>query len=1132
MKKLRACLILASTVLLGSSCSYIAKATGSNTQETTQTKEVKSLEIDNPSKTSLEAGEQLQLSVTINGSINSDFNVTWTSSDNNTAIVDSNGKVTALKIESDTFVKITATCQEKSSEVTLKILASKSNPDKPDNPDTPEPQTQIEVHISQPSITVLNDGQTIKLTATVTPDSVSEKTVIWSSSNEEAATVNENGLVSAKTVEENTVVTITATCEGASDSINLTIKGKDKPLIIDVTSVKIGQTSKTELENGETLTLKAEVLPVNATDKTVSWSSSNNDVATVLDGVVTAKYVEEDTEVTITATAGNQSDSIVLLIKAPIIDTTINVSSIEIQEIEDNELEAGESLTLTATVLPENATDKTITWYSNNSEALEIDENGVCLAKTVEEDTLVKITAVAGEFSDSIEILVKAPIVEEQYDATITFTGKKSSQQIVSMEGKYSTTGILVDSISTQYAYFDENNSVKLGNSSLNGSMTFNLGENISIKKAVIKAKPFGSDSGAQLKFSTSIDQTGKSLDIPSEDLYTFDFSDNSANDISSFTLEGVVRKKRILVEAVYLYLGEITPVYPTSIDFTEKEITLGIGKSQQLKYTLLPINTNQKNLTWESYDDSVVTVSQTGVITGVSEGETTVKVKAATETGYVESECLVKCVEVPAYVPEKTKLKQTYMDYKKENVYTLSSAPTLGEANLLIIPVWFSDSSNFISDAKKATIRKDIETTYLGTEEETGWHSVKSFYETESAGKLTMYGKVSEWYETKTSYTTYGPETSGGNKTSSLVTTATNWYFTNHTDEKRTDYDKDGDGYLDGILLIYAAPDYYSLDNSNYSNLWAYCYWTFTSANKTNPVPNAFFWSSYDFMYDSQTARTKTGKSSYGAGDNSHCNVDAHTFIHEMGHVFGLEDYYDYGSNGYIEAGGFSMQDMNIGGHDAYSVMAYGWSDPYIPTQECEITLKPFQDSKETILLTPSWNEYDSPFDEYLLLEFYTPTGLNEHDCTYSYDTRDRGPSVPGIRLWHVDSRLVYYRNESDVGSINQLTTNCHKGDVELAFSNTYGAENYGSPLGKTYWDYNLLQVIRNNTNALVHNKSTISNNDLFRDGSTFSMSTYSKQFKNSGKLNSNKNLGWGFSVSIEGNGVNVTAKVTITKG
>ena len=493
-----------------------------------------------------------------------------------------------------------------------------------------------------------------------------------------------------------------------------------------------------------------------------------------------------------------------------------------------------------------------------------------------------------------------------------------------------------------------------------------------------------------------------------------------------------------------------------------------------------------------------------------------------------------------------------TYMDYVSNSIYPFSCTPSLGNANLLVIPVWFNDSNQFIKDSHKETVRDEIFDIYFGDTDVTGWHSVKTYYEEESHGKLTLSGTVSEWYEVNKSYTYYATdepsEISGAPKTTSLVETATEWYFETHNDEKRTDYDCDNDGYLDGVMLIYAAPDYNTLSRDSYSNLWAFCYWTqdYESQSFSNPGVNAFFWASYDFMYGRDIAYSHTG-SRYGAGDTSHCNLDAHTYIHEMGHMFGLEDYYDYSSYDYSPAGGFCMQDYNVGGHDPFSSFALGWGQAYIPTETINIDLKPFVTSGEMILLTPSWNSYNSPFDEYILLEYYTDQSLNELDSTYSYMSTygkqyPMGTKEYGIRVWHVDARLLY--TATGAFSEKRITSNpkIASGRVVNLTSNTYDdgsdyARQYVSPLAQDpnasgynaiYAQYNLLHLIRNKSNANTKPRDYFDGSSLFKTGDSFSMSSFAKQFVNSGKLNSKTDLGFTFKVNACNN---TYASITVTK-
>lgn len=261
------------------------------------------------------------------------------------------------------------------------------------------------------------------------------------------------------------------------------------------------------------------------------------------------------------------------------------------------------------------------------------------------------------------------------------------------------------------------------------------------------------------------------------------------------------------------------------------------------------------------------------------------------------------------------------------------------------------------------------------------------------------------------------------------------------------------------------------------------------------------------------------------------------------MGHVFGLEDYYDYSNNSYSPAGIFSMQDYNVGGHDPYSVFACGWASAYVPTSSDTIRISNFQDNHDLILLTPEFNSYGSPFDEYLLLELYTPTGLNTFDSTYKYQGQDMvvGSKDVGIRVWHIDSRLA--TPTSSVGTNFTLAGSNVKQStswgITHACSNTYDdgeekTQDYLSVMGSSFYNYNILHFIRNSVTLTYRptKNDYFTSSDLFMKGDTFTMNNYSKQFVNGTKLNNGKDLGWSFTVNdialINGQ---YTATIQVTK-
>ena len=175
-----------------------------------------------------------------------------------------------------------------------------------------EPQpTSTTVHVTSVSLNKatisLVEGSSETLTATVSPENAGNKSVSWKSSATDIATVDNNGKVTAVKAGSATVTVTTADGDKtATCSVTVT------EAYVAVLSVSISP-EIADLEVGETLTLTTEVLPDNATDKTITWTTDNESVATVSEsGVVTGKV---EGTVTITATAGGKSFSCTVTVK-------------------------------------------------------------------------------------------------------------------------------------------------------------------------------------------------------------------------------------------------------------------------------------------------------------------------------------------------------------------------------------------------------------------------------------------------------------------------------------------------------------------------------------------------------------------------------------------------------------------------------------------------------------------------------------------------------------------------------------------------------------------------------------------------------------------------------------------------
>lgn len=227
----------------------------------------------------------------------------------------------------------------------------------------------IGIALSQSSAE-LKVGDTLQLTATVLPEIAADMEVCWQSTSPEYVTVLD-GRVSVHDCPPNGSVIISAYPAGYPSLVAMcTVSVVDK--YIPVTSVTISQTSAT-LKVGETLQLTATVLPENATFKEVAWQASPSGYATVKDGLVTIETYPPDGDMWVYAVSS--AGGVVSAECYITVEEHVPVAGIALSQSNADELNAGDTLRLTATVLPENATNQNVTW-SSSSDIMTV-ENGL-----------------------------------------------------------------------------------------------------------------------------------------------------------------------------------------------------------------------------------------------------------------------------------------------------------------------------------------------------------------------------------------------------------------------------------------------------------------------------------------------------------------------------------------------------------------------------------------------------------------------------------------------------------------------------------------------------------------------------------------------------------------------------------
>lgn len=231
----------------------------------------------------------------------------------------------------------------------------------------PKPILVTKITISKVGLTRYTDT-TLALTATVSPATATNKDVIWTTNKIDIATVDESGLVTFIAPGKVTIKATAADGSKKSASVTFTVKQLVANLSLNYSEFELIRTKK--------LTLKATAMPVNATLKTVTWSSSDKTIATVSSkGVVTAKKAGE---VTITAKAkdGSAETATCTITVIPIYETSVKLSKTSLK------LEQGKSATLKATLTPKVNDYKTVVWASSDPEIATVDSKGKVVAKS------------------------------------------------------------------------------------------------------------------------------------------------------------------------------------------------------------------------------------------------------------------------------------------------------------------------------------------------------------------------------------------------------------------------------------------------------------------------------------------------------------------------------------------------------------------------------------------------------------------------------------------------------------------------------------------------------------------------------------------------------------------------------
>ena len=383
---------------------------------------------------------------------------------------------------------------------------------------------------------------------------------------------------------------------------------------VSVTGITLSRTTM-DLGVGTTGSLAATVAPSDATNKTYTWSSSNESVATVSGGVVTAKAVGTATITVTTADGGKTATCVVSVAASSVAVTGVTLSSTTAS------LTVGGTTTLTATVAPSNATDKTVTWTSSNSSVATVSggtvtakgagtatitatasgKTATCTVTVTAASTTLTVNNVVGQTSAA----AKKTLEDAGFKVSIAYVDSSSGNDTV-REQKPSA-GSSVEKGATVYLTVNRASVsitvIAQGNGTVTGSGMYAVGSSVTI---TAKA-----DSGYKfVKWSDGNTTASRTITVGSSSaVYTAVFEKGTASSGSG---------------------SGSTTVAVTGVTLNTTALTLTEGKTGTLTATVAPSNATNKNCAWSSTDPSVATVSASGVVTAVKAGTAVILVVTA----------------------------------------------------------------------------------------------------------------------------------------------------------------------------------------------------------------------------------------------------------------------------------------------------------------------------------------------------------------------------------------------------------------------------------------------------------------------------------------------------------------------
>ena len=583
--------------------------------------------------------EPVKLNATVYPESAENKNVTWSSSDPDTVTVE-DGFIAGLKNGSAVI-----TCTTEEGGYTAKCTVTVKT--KPEG---------VKLEASSGKVYTTKG---FYLKASVIPEDASNKTLTYKSANTKVATVSSKGYVTGVGAGK-TTITVTDS-EGHKAAYSVTVLKK-----VQVTSINLNYMTKS-IYTGKTVTLKEEIFPENATYPDVEWISSDEKIATVSENGVVKGFAPGKVRITCKSVDNPMvSQTCLVTVKVKTTGVKLNYSKITVYTTT--------SKTLTATVLPENATNKKVSWESEDPSIATVDKNGVVKGKKVgttyivcttdngEKIATCKVTVKKGVLSKSIKLNKSKLTIDDGKSYTLkaifnptntttkTCTWTSSNKKVVKVSSKGVITAVGPGTATITCKTKDTGKTAKCTVTVKKVTPTSVVLDKSSYQVAYgktlqLKATVYPTNSSDQSLVWTSsnpkyvkVSSSGKVTGLKAGKTVTITVKTKSGNK----------------VDTCKVYVGEVDV---SGVKLNKTSATLGSGSTLQLKATVSPSTATNKNVKWKSSNTSVVKVSSSGKVTAVANG--TALVSCITVDGEFVAICkiTVKTVEVMGVKLDKNSL-------------------------------------------------------------------------------------------------------------------------------------------------------------------------------------------------------------------------------------------------------------------------------------------------------------------------------------------------------------------------------------------------------------------------------------------------------------------------------------------